>query len=66
MLYYGLSTGTLPGTAELAVGHGLGRPAVDSLPRRFPIGFGLLLLQLIADLVAVMTRRRSPFGLEEA
>ena len=30
-----------------------------------PIGFGLFLLQLIADLVAVMTRVDTPFGLEE-
>ncbi len=29
-----------------------------------PIGFGLLLLQLIADLVAVLTRVDKPFGLE--
>jgi TRAP-type C4-dicarboxylate transport system permease small subunit len=31
-----------------------------------PIGFGLLLLQLVADLVAVVTRVDRPFGLEEA
>ncbi len=30
-----------------------------------PIGFGLLLLQLIADLVAVILRIDTPFGLEE-
>ncbi|MEM7026533.1 MAG: TRAP transporter small permease [Pseudomonadota bacterium] len=30
-----------------------------------PIGFGLLLLQLIADLVAVILRVDAPFGLEE-
>lgn len=29
-----------------------------------PVGFGLLLLQLIADLVAVLTRVDKPFGLE--
>ena len=29
-----------------------------------PIGFGLLLLQLIADLVAVLTGTDKPFGLE--
>ncbi|CTQ66979.1 TRAP transporter small permease [Roseibium alexandrii] len=31
-----------------------------------PVGFGLLLLQLIADLVAVITRVDRPFGLEDA
>lgn len=31
-----------------------------------PIGFGLLLLQLIADLVAVVTGIDRPFGLEDA
>ena len=30
-----------------------------------PVGFGLLLLQLIADLVALMLRIDAPFGLEE-
>ena len=30
-----------------------------------PIGFGLFLLQLIADLVAVMLRIDKPFGLED-
>lgn len=30
-----------------------------------PVGFGLLLLQLIADLVAVALRIDTPFGLEE-
>ncbi len=30
-----------------------------------PVGFGLLLLQLIADLVAVILRIDAPFGLEE-
>jgi len=30
-----------------------------------PIGFGLYLLQLIADLVALITRVETPFGLEE-
>lgn len=30
-----------------------------------PIGFGLLLLQLISDLVAVVLRIDTPFGLEE-
>ena len=29
-----------------------------------PIGFGLLLLQLVADLVALVTRVEPPFGLE--
>ncbi|MCR9062065.1 MAG: TRAP transporter small permease, partial [Rhodobacteraceae bacterium] len=29
-----------------------------------PIGFGLLLLQLVADLVAVLTGADKPFGLE--
>ncbi|MRU16639.1 TRAP transporter small permease [Roseovarius sp. A21] len=29
-----------------------------------PVGFGLLLLQLVADLVAVLTRVDKPFGLE--
>ncbi len=29
-----------------------------------PVGFGLLLLQLVADLVAVLTRADKPFGLE--
>lgn len=31
-----------------------------------PVGFGLLLLQLIADLVAVLLKIDSPFGLEDA
>jgi len=31
-----------------------------------PVGFGLLLLQLVADLVAVITRVDRPFGLEDA
>lgn len=31
-----------------------------------PIGFGLLLLQLVADLVAVVTGVDKPFGLEDA
>ncbi|MCX2725709.1 TRAP transporter small permease [Roseibium salinum] len=31
-----------------------------------PVGFGLLLLQLIADLVAVVTGADKPFGLEDA
>ncbi len=31
-----------------------------------PVGFGLLLLQLIADLVAVVTKVEKPFGLEDA
>ncbi|NNK77133.1 MAG: TRAP transporter small permease [Litoreibacter sp.] len=31
-----------------------------------PIGFGLLLLQLIADLVAVILKIDAPFGLEDA
>jgi len=31
-----------------------------------PVGFGLLLLQLIADLVAVVTGIDRPFGLEDA
>ncbi|WP_299678500.1 TRAP transporter small permease [uncultured Roseobacter sp.] len=30
-----------------------------------PVGFGLLLLQLIADLVGVLTGAEAPFGLEE-
>ncbi|WP_424967994.1 MULTISPECIES: TRAP transporter small permease subunit [unclassified Dinoroseobacter] len=30
-----------------------------------PLGFGLLMLQLIADLVAVLLRIDTPFGLEE-
>lgn len=30
-----------------------------------PIGFGLLLLQLIADLVAIVTGAERPFGLED-
>jgi TRAP-type C4-dicarboxylate transport system permease small subunit len=30
-----------------------------------PVGFGLLLLQLIADLVAVLTGVEAPFGLED-
>ncbi len=30
-----------------------------------PVGFGLLLLQLVADLVAVLTGADAPFGLEE-
>lgn len=30
-----------------------------------PIGFGLLLLQLIADLVAVLIKIETPFGLED-
>lgn len=30
-----------------------------------PVGFGLLLLQLIADLVGVLTGTEAPFGLEE-
>ena len=30
-----------------------------------PVGFGLLLLQLIADLVALLLRVDAPFGLEE-
>jgi TRAP-type C4-dicarboxylate transport system permease small subunit len=30
-----------------------------------PVGFGLLLLQLLADLVAVILRIDAPFGLEE-
>lgn len=30
-----------------------------------PIGFGLLLLQLIADLVSVLLKIETPFGLEE-
>jgi TRAP-type C4-dicarboxylate transport system permease small subunit len=29
-----------------------------------PLGFGLLLLQLIADLVALVTKSETPFGLE--
>lgn len=29
-----------------------------------PVGFGLLLLQLIADLVALLTKSETPFGLE--
>lgn len=29
-----------------------------------PVGFGLLLLQLIADLVALLTKSDTPFGLE--
>ena len=29
-----------------------------------PLGFGLLLLQLIADLVALLTKSETPFGLE--
>jgi TRAP-type C4-dicarboxylate transport system permease small subunit len=31
-----------------------------------PVGFGLLLLQLIADLVALVLKIDTPFGLEEA
>ncbi|MEM9240554.1 MAG: TRAP transporter small permease [Pseudomonadota bacterium] len=31
-----------------------------------PIGFGLLLLQLIADLVAVLLKVETPFGLEDS
>ncbi|PVA11580.1 C4-dicarboxylate ABC transporter substrate-binding protein [Pelagivirga sediminicola] len=31
-----------------------------------PVGFGLLLLQLIADLVALLLRIDAPFGLEES
>lgn len=31
-----------------------------------PVGFGLLLLQLLADLVAVLTGVDKPFGLEES
>lgn len=31
-----------------------------------PVGFGLLLLQLIADLVAVITGIEKPFGLEDS
>ncbi|MFY0692854.1 MAG: TRAP transporter small permease [Paracoccaceae bacterium] len=31
-----------------------------------PVGFGLLLLQLIADLVAVILKIDAPFGLEDA
>lgn len=31
-----------------------------------PIGFGLLLLQLVADLVAVLTGIEKPFGLEDS
>ncbi|MGO4914942.1 TRAP transporter small permease [Pseudogemmobacter sp. W21_MBD1_M6] len=31
-----------------------------------PVGFGLLLLQLIADLVALILKIDTPFGLEEA
>lgn len=31
-----------------------------------PVGFGLLLLQLIADLVAVLLKIDAPFGLEDA
>lgn len=30
-----------------------------------PLGFGLLLLQLIADLVALLIKSETPFGLEE-
>ena len=30
-----------------------------------PVGFGLLLLQLVADLVAVLARIDAPFGIEE-
>ena len=30
-----------------------------------PLGFGLLLLQLIADLVALLMKSETPFGLEE-
>ena len=30
-----------------------------------PIGFGLFLLQLVADLVAVLTGVEKPFGLED-
>lgn len=30
-----------------------------------PVGFGLLMLQLIADLVGVLTGAETPFGLEE-
>jgi len=30
-----------------------------------PVGFGLLLLQLLADLVAVILRIDTPFGLAE-
>lgn len=29
-----------------------------------PVGFGLLLLQLVADLVALLTKSETPFGLE--
>ncbi len=31
-----------------------------------PVGFGLLMLQLIADLVAVITGTEKPFGLEDS
>lgn len=31
-----------------------------------PVGFGLLLLQLIADLVAIILKIEKPFGLEDA
>lgn len=31
-----------------------------------PVGFGLLLLQLVADLIAVLTGIDKPFGLEDA
>ncbi len=31
-----------------------------------PVGFGLLLLQLVADLVAVITGADAPFGLEDS
>lgn len=31
-----------------------------------PVGFGLLLLQLVADLIAVLTGVDKPFGLEDA
>jgi TRAP-type C4-dicarboxylate transport system permease small subunit len=30
-----------------------------------PVGFGLLLLQLIADLIAVLLKIDTPFGLED-
>jgi TRAP-type C4-dicarboxylate transport system permease small subunit len=31
-----------------------------------PLGFGLLLLQMLADLVAILTKIEKPFGLEGA
>ena len=57
----GISRGHVVGESDTVWGVQLWIP----VPIALPIGFGLLMLQLIADLVAVILRIDTPFGLPE-